>query len=274
MSLNKLKIGEFSRLCHVTVRTLRHYEEIGLLIPDHVDEWTNYRYYSVVQFQKMQAIIQLKELGFSLEEIRDIFEEETHIPSIGLLNEKIVSCEKELKALQHRKKVLKSLIDFQKKKNKMKDITIETLPSIIVASYRTTIESYDKLGQAICEKVMPEMIRACCKCEQPGYCFTIDHNKEYRETNIDIEYCEQVVEKGKDTEMLKFKVLPEIPTAICIKSYGNYNLLPRYFANVLEYIEKEGYQISDSPRFNYVDGIWNEENPDKWLTIIQVPVKK
>ena len=76
MSLKRLKIGEFSRICHVTVRTLRHYEEIGLLLPDYIDEWTNYRYYSLVQFQKMQAINRLKELGFSLEEIRDLFDDE------------------------------------------------------------------------------------------------------------------------------------------------------------------------------------------------------
>ena len=41
---NKLKIGEFSRLMQVTVKTLRHYEHKGLLIPDEIDEWTGYRY--------------------------------------------------------------------------------------------------------------------------------------------------------------------------------------------------------------------------------------
>ena len=101
MSLKRLKIGEFSRICHVTVRTLRHYEEIGLLLPDYIDEWTNYRYYSLVQFQKMQAINRLKELGFSLEEIRDLFDDDTHIPSIELLKEKIDSCDREIKSLQH-----------------------------------------------------------------------------------------------------------------------------------------------------------------------------
>ena len=115
MSLKRLKIGEFSRICHVTVRTLRHYEEIGLLLPDYIDEWTNYRYYSLVQFQKMQAINRLKELGFSLEEIRDLFDDDTHIPSIELLKEKIDSCDREIKSLQHRKKSLKTLIGFLKK---------------------------------------------------------------------------------------------------------------------------------------------------------------
>ena len=70
MMTNRLKIGEFSRLCRVTVRTLRHYEQINLLVPEIVDQFTGYRYYSIEQLQKMQSILQLKGMGFSLEEIR------------------------------------------------------------------------------------------------------------------------------------------------------------------------------------------------------------
>lgn len=60
----KFKIGEFSRLNRVTVKTLRYYEEIGLLVPYETDEWTGYRYYSVEQFQQVNTIIYLKQLGF------------------------------------------------------------------------------------------------------------------------------------------------------------------------------------------------------------------
>ena len=49
MNRNGLKIGEFSRLCRVTVRALRHYEKIKLLVPEIIDYSTGYRYYSVVR---------------------------------------------------------------------------------------------------------------------------------------------------------------------------------------------------------------------------------
>ena len=62
----KIKIGAFSKLCRVTVKTLRHYEELGLLIPAEIDEWTGYRYYEVSQFQRMGLIVHLKRLGLSL----------------------------------------------------------------------------------------------------------------------------------------------------------------------------------------------------------------
>jgi DNA-binding transcriptional MerR regulator len=64
-----LKIGEFAQACRVTVRTLRHYDEIGLLKPAHVDPWTGYRYYARDQAARLSRITTLKDLGLSLEQI-------------------------------------------------------------------------------------------------------------------------------------------------------------------------------------------------------------
>ena len=89
MNRNGLKIGEFSRLCRVTVRALRHYEKIRLLVPEIIDYSTGYRYYSVGQMQKALNIVRLKGLGFSLEEIRTMYDSETQRPSIDMLEEKI-----------------------------------------------------------------------------------------------------------------------------------------------------------------------------------------
>ena len=95
----RLKIGEFSRLMQVTVKTLRHYELKELLIPNEVDEWTGYRYYSIDQMQKLNSIRHLQRLGFTLEEIRDLYDEESHDPSVGQLCEKIEETERQLQLL-------------------------------------------------------------------------------------------------------------------------------------------------------------------------------
>ena len=68
----RLTIGDFSKYCQVTVKTLRHYEKLGLLVPNEVDEWTRYRYYDMAQMQRLNGILRLKGMGFSLEEIRDL----------------------------------------------------------------------------------------------------------------------------------------------------------------------------------------------------------
>ena len=79
----KFKIGEFSQLMQLTVKTLRHYEQKGLLMPDEVDEWTGYRYYSIDQMHKLNSIRSLQRLGFSLDEIGDMDMDDSHQPSMA-----------------------------------------------------------------------------------------------------------------------------------------------------------------------------------------------
>jgi len=67
-----LQIGEFSKICQVSVKTLHHYDKIGLLVPAEVDRMTGYRYYQVYQIDMMNYIQRLKRYGFSLEEIQKI----------------------------------------------------------------------------------------------------------------------------------------------------------------------------------------------------------
>ena len=69
-----LKIGEFSRLAHVTVKTLRHYARVGLLKPVWIDRFTGYRYYSLQQLSRLNRIIALKDLGFTLEQVRPMLD--------------------------------------------------------------------------------------------------------------------------------------------------------------------------------------------------------
>ena len=67
-----LQIGEFSRICQVSVKTLHHYDKIGLLVPAEVDQVTGYRYYQAEQIDIMNYIQRLKRYGFTLEEIQQI----------------------------------------------------------------------------------------------------------------------------------------------------------------------------------------------------------
>src|SRR5690349_14634726 len=67
-----IKIGDFARLAQVSIVTLRHYDEIGLLKPSTVDKFTGYRYYSINQLPRLNRILALKDLGFSLEQIEQM----------------------------------------------------------------------------------------------------------------------------------------------------------------------------------------------------------
>ena len=269
----KFKIGEFSQFMQVTVKTLRHYEQKGLLVPDETDPWTGYRYYSLAQMQKLASIRNLQRLGFSLDEIKDLYDESEHVPSIVQINDKIRSTEAQIAQLEMRLRRLLLLRDSRKEIKTMKNFTIQPLPEIIVASHRETIPDYAALGPLCYEKIGPEMQRLGCKCPTPGYCFTIDHNKEYRLTDIDIEYCEQVEEMLPDTAFLQFKRLPEVPKALILKHVGPYERFYESFTEAVRYMEEHGLQMAGQPRFSYVDGIWNQEDPEKWVSFIQIPLE-
>lgn len=59
-----------------------------------------------------------------------------------------------------------------------------------------------------------------------------------------------------------------------MKVSGPYDKLYQSYIDLLAWLEKEGYRIAGNPRSSYIDGIWNREDPEKWLTIVQVPVEK
>jgi DNA-binding transcriptional MerR regulator/effector-binding domain-containing protein len=269
----KLKIGEFSQLMQVTVKTLRHYEQKGLLLPYEVDEWTGYRYYSIEQMQRLNIIRQLQRLGFSLDEIKELCKEGTHMPSIEQLNEKIEETERQLQQLVARRSQLLNWMNIHKKIKTMEIYNIQSLPEIIVASHREVISGYSALGLLCVNKIGPEMQRLGCKCPPPGYCFTIEHNQEFHAENIDIEYCEQVEEMGTDNAIIQFKRLAAVPKVLCMKHVGPYERFHESFTEAFAYMEEQGYKIAGHLRTCYIDGVWNKEDPEQWLSIIQIPIE-
>ena len=269
----KLKIGEFSKMMQVTVKTLRHYEQKGLLVPDEVDEWTGYRYYSITQMQRLNTIRGLQRQGFSLEEIKDLFEDESQMPSVAQLTKKIEETERQLQILMERRHQLLKWMVSHKQIRTMEKFSIQSLPEIIVASHREIIPDYSALGQLCVNKIGPEMQRLGCKCPPPGYCFTIEHHQEYRATDLDIEYCEQVEEMGTDNTIIQFKRLPAVPKALCMKHVGPYERFHESFTEAFAYMEEQGYKLAGPLRTSYIDGVWNKANPEEWLSIIQIPIE-
>lgn len=275
MKKTKLKIGVFSQMMQVTVKTLRYYEQKGLLLPCEVDEWTGYRYYNIEQMQRLNTIRQLQCLGFTLDEIKELYEEDTHVPSIEQLNKKIKETEQHLQLLVMRRNQLVNWMNTLKKIKKMDKLkfSIQSLPEIIVASHREVIANYAALGPLCVNKIGPEMRRLGCKCSLPGYCFTIEHNTEYRPTNIDIEYCEQVEEMGIDNAIIQFKRFAAVPKALCMKHVGPYERFHESIAEAFAYMEEQGYKIAGLLRTSYIDGAWNQENPELWMSVIQIPIE-
>jgi DNA-binding transcriptional MerR regulator len=96
-----LKIGEFSRLSQVTIKTLHHYDELGLIKPAHIDPVTNYRFYDVEQLPRIHRIMALKEMGLSLEQIGLMLKEELPTEQMrGMLRFKQAEIQQEVREAQ------------------------------------------------------------------------------------------------------------------------------------------------------------------------------
>ena len=83
----------------------------------------------------------------------------------------------------------------------------------------------------------------------------------------------KVEEMGTDSSIIQFKKLPAVPKALCMKHYGPYDRFYESFTEAYAYMEEQGYKVADHPRTCYIDGIWNQEDPEKWLSIIQIPIE-
>lgn len=262
------KIGMFAQMNHITIKTLRFYEEQGLLFPAHVDEESGYRYYTLDQMATIHQITALKQAGFTLEDIKNI---NGGNDEKLLLQKKKAQLLSKIAELTHQIAIIDTYLS-DREQSLATPILIKTLPSVYVASMTETIDSYDELF-SIMPKMGNEMALAGCECALPEYCFTQYLDDVYKDKGIMVETCEAVTEIKEDRENLKFKEIPET-NAACIFHKGSYDSLPKSYAVVLKYIEENGYTICGHIRESYIDGVWNKDSVEDWLTEIQVPVEK
>lgn len=269
-----LKIGDFSKLCRVTIKALRYYDEVGLMKPDYISAENGYRYYHPEQLNTITKILIFKEMGLTIEEImyltnHDLCDEEVQL----LLAEKQNKIRGSILAEQKRLARIDAFLKSMKEEQHMNGVFIKELPEVIVASMRTIIPNYDALNTVV--PAMGEKMQAHgAVCREPAYCFNIYHDGEYKESDVDVEICEAVVRACKDADGVTYKVIEGVKTAVCIHHKGPYTTLGKSYAKVLEWVGQNGYQITGSPRESYIDGCWNKNDPNEWLTEIQIPVTK
>ena len=262
------KIGMFAAMNHVTVKTLRFYEEQGLLIPALIHPDTGYRYYTLSQMAVLHQITALKLAGFKLEEIANI---NSGADEIAVLLKKKAELLEKIADITRQIAVVDGYL-AKKKTGLSSPVLIKTIPETTVAFMRIRLESYDCLFDRTPE-MGALMEKAGCECALPEYCFTAYPEPGYKDGDIPVEICESVVEAKKEIGDLKFKTMPEIQAA-CVFHKGSYRTFSESYETVLRYIEENGYEIAGEIRESYIDGVWNKDDESRWLSEIQVPVRR
>ena len=262
------RIGMFANMNRVTIKTLRYYDEQKMLLPVYVDDENGYRYYAAGQMAQLHRIIALKNMGFSIDDIRKIMD---GAEEKSFLIEKKQEILNEMAALTEKLSQVEGYL-AKESMNLSAPVLIKEIPEVIVCTMKQRIKSYDALFELM-PKMGAQMESAGCICAQPAYCFTHYLESGYKEEDISVEICEAVTEKKQNFGDIEFQVFPKVPTAACIFHKGSYDTLHKSYAMLLQYIEENGYEICGNIRESYIDGVWNKDSEKEWLTEIQIPVK-
>ncbi len=261
------KIGDFSKLSMLTVKALRFYEKEGLLIPAYVDESSGYRFYEAGQLETAATIKALRQLDFSVEEIR------SHLSGIPL-KEALRAKKADLQKKQADLTARISIINYLMEESNMKyQAVMKQIDECVVYSEERELDRFSDVGVLVLESAEEcNRLNPGIECTKPDYCFCECLDGEYRETQMRIRYSQAVTKAGIGNERISFRILPATK-AICIYHKGAYERLGEAYAYIYNYAAQNGYQVADFARVCYIDGVWNKDRVEDWLTEVQLPVK-
>ncbi len=270
-----LKIGDFSKLSRVSIRMLRHYDDIGLLCPKAVDAFTGYRYYGEEQLIRAGRIQALKNLGFGLAVIREILDKyEDPEEMEKFLRIKRQEIEGQEKALRQRLRLLDSTLEWLRKDGKIMgyDVSLKTLPERYVASVRQVIPAYDQEG-LLWKILMEETAQLHMQAGTPCYTTAIFYDGEYKEQDVDVEVQRSVSGTYEDTEHVRFKTVPAVEIASAMYK-GRYEQISQVNAAVAEWIRDNGYEMNGLSFNIYHISPYETQNPEEFVTEVCYPVRK
>lgn len=210
------KIGELSRLCQLPVKTLRYYDSIGLLVPDEIDRFTGYRYYSAAKIAVCNRIVALKELGFSLDEIRVYLHSESAEHLALLLDVKLAELRGTLAKTETQLKQLTAIRErMNEEAMKQFDLVFRKADEIPVALAREVFPRREDVYGRI------ERMKQALPAKLVGRrTVVINYECEYRESEFDLAACVEITGKIPVDSAFAQKTLTfsgEIASIVCQK---------------------------------------------------------
>ena len=277
------KIGEFSRLAQVSTRMLRHYDQIGLLEPNHIDEWTSYRYYTIGQLPRLHRLVALKELGFSLEQVAALLQEEdlSADQMRGMLRLRQAELHEEIAQNQQR------LLDVESRLQQIEqagqpsayEIIVKSLAPVEVASIRRVVPNIWEMGfhcRTMYEYLYGRLKAVGVEALQPE--ITLYHTEEYRESDLDVEAAlpveSVVLQCSTSAEDLQFHILPGAETAACLLYEGPFMGMETAILELLRWVGLHDHTPAGPMRELHLSGPAhvNGEPVESAIVELQLPI--
>jgi DNA-binding transcriptional MerR regulator len=231
------RISDFSRLTRVTIKTLRHYDRMGLLEPAFVDPATRYRYYAASQVPLLHRIRALRDLGFALEQIAGMVGEDRDGRAVRRLLERrrdeiATQIEDDARRLAQLEATLNGL---ERRGPVEPDAVVQELPPVRVAARRARVPELDGGAQALFEAV--EADAAAARIRAPGPPLLIYHDRDHREIDADIEAAVPVVADARAAGDSTLRTLDGHRSAACVVYRGDYDQWAAVARDLLTWLE-------------------------------------
>ena len=273
------KIGDFSKICQVSIKTLRHWDEVGLLAPAHVDKFTNYRYYDVTQMQQVNRILAYKGLGLSLKEIKRLLDEDLDPTEIrGMLKLKQAELRQELKERQAMLLMVETRLKQIEREGGMPEdeAVIKSVDPLTVVTIRERTPTMNDLV-----RLLHQTHQAHAKHDGIATTplFAVFHDDAYYEAMIDVEVSFGVadarldyVNLSDDKRMAPAELLGMELVASTVHS-GPWFDLANGYGLLGNWIGANGYEITGPAREVFHKITW-EPRPIHAVTEVQFPVQR
>jgi effector-binding domain-containing protein len=243
-----IRIGDFSKLSQVSVKTLRYYDELGLLKPVQVDRSTGYRMYEYSQLLRLQRILALKDLGFSLDEIGQLLSENVTPEQMrGMLRLRRAEARQKVREESERlDRVEARLRQIEQEEPVSKyEVVIKRIEPLKVASVRRIVPTPPEQGSLWAE--VGEFL-ASQHARSIDPCVTLYHDEGYKERDWDIEVCQPFEGEVKEAGHVKVRTLPAVQTMACTLHHGPFQTVNEAYDAIAKWIEANGYRISGPAR--------------------------
>lgn len=267
------QIGDVAKMYHLSVGTLRHYEQIGLLKPERVDPKTGYRYYSVRQFELLNNIRYLRALGMPLEEITAYIQNR----DVDTIEEKLLH-QKELIArkmqeLEHiERKIDNRLAQIaDTRKSKLDVIQLVELPELRAVGIRDSIrfDSYLWLEKPL-RQLQENQNTPLIFQGKVGAGVSTEHLLEGNYKSYDVVFL--LLDKEDDYEG-KVELLPAGWYA-AVRYHGSHGEAESYYEKLMQYIRKHYLRVTGfSQELALIDDSISTD-PATYITEIRIPVER
>ena len=268
-------IGEFARHGRVSVRMLRHYDAIGLLRPAHVDPATGYRAYEAAQLAELNRIVALKDLGFTLEQVRVLLDEQVGIEQVrGMLKLRRADLEATVAASAQRLAQVEARLRAIELDGRLPahEVVVKRLPAVRMAELATTVDSFhpDDIGPVI-HPLCAELGHRLAAAEVTPVGRLTCYYDETRDADGPVTAHAAVpiaTEHGTSLNGLSITDLPPADHATLVHRGPMDDVLPAWQA-LARWVDAHGHHSTGPARELYLEC---PTDPTQWVTELQAPL--